>query len=461
MSVAGKEPVFSMGEDTPLPFLTERPRVMHDYFKQRFAQVTNPPIDSLREGVVMSLDTYLGAKGNILKEEPEHARQIKLESPVLNEANLSEIMESEIPHHELSLLYEADASTTMEQKLSQICDEAAEAVKNGKQIVVISDKGMQADKYYVPALLATGAIHHRLIKDGLRLKGSIIVNTAQCWSTHHFATLIGYGASAICPYLTWETIRQEFLGRKVKKGEDNLSMVQVQQNYKRAIDNGLLKILSKMGISLLSSYQGAQIFEIIGLSQSVVDVAFKGTASQVGGLTMSDLEREMTTFKEQAYDEGLKKLINAGFFRDKPGGEYHFNSKTMVKNLHKALEDKDYDHYKLYEEELSKRPPTALRDLLTFESQRDPVPIDQVEAVADICKRFFTGGMSLGALSPEAHETIAVAMNRIGGMSNSGEGGEDKRRFLKINDVAVDGKSMTFPHLNGLKNGDTANSGIK
>lgn len=310
-------------------------------------------------------------------------------------------------------------------------------------------------------MLATGAIHHRLIKDGLRLNGSIIVNTAQCWSTHHFATLIGYGASAICPYLTWETIRQEFLGRKVKKGEDNLSMVQVQKNYKRAIDNGLLKILSKMGISLLSSYQGAQIFEILGLSQSVVDVAFNGTASQVGGLTMSDLEREMMTFKEQACDEGLKKLINAGFFRDKPGGEYHFNSKTMVKNLHKALEDKDYDHYKLYEEELSKRPPTALRDLLTFDSQRDPVPIDQVEAVAEICKRFFTGGMSLGALSPEAHETIAIAMNRIGGMSNSGEGGEDKRRFLKINDVAVDGKSMTFPHLNGLKNGDTANSGIK
>lgn len=209
-------------------------------------------------------------------------------------------------------------------------------------------------------------------------------------------------------------------------------MVQVQKNYKRAIDNGLLKILSKMGISLLSSYQGAQIFEILGLSQGVVDVAFAGTASKVGGLTMSDLEKEMKTFKDQGYDEGLKRLVNAGFFRDKPGGEYHFNSKTMVKNLHKALEDKDYDHYKLYEEELSKRPPTALRDLLTFNSDRDPISVDEVESVADICKRFFTGGMSLGALSPEAHETIAIAMNRIGGMSNSGEGGEDKRRFLTI-----------------------------
>lgn len=205
-----------------------------------------------------------------------------------------------------------------------------------------------------------------------------------------------------------------------------------------------------MGISLLSSYQGAQIFEIVGLSQSVVDVAFKGTASQVGGLTMNDIEKEMKMFKGQAYDETLKKLVNAGFFRDKAGGEYHFNSKTMVKNLHKALEDKDYDHYKLYEEELSKRPPVALRDLLTFNPDREPVPVDQVESVTEICKRFFTGGMSLGALSPEAHETIAIAMNRIGGMSNSGEGGEDRKRFLTISDVTVDGNSLTFPHLNGL-----------
>lgn len=238
-------------------------------------------------------------------------------------------------------------------------------------------------------------------------------------------------------------------------------MEQAQKNYRYAIDKGVLKILSKMGISLLSSYQGAQIFEIVGLSQSIVDVAFKGTASQVGGLNVSDIEKEIKMFTEPAYNENLKKLVNAGFFRDKAGGEYHFNSKTMVKNLHKALNDKDYDHYKLYEEELSKRPPVALRDLLTFTSEREPVPVDQVESVVDICKRFYTGGMSLGALSPEAHETIAIAMNRLGGMSNSGEGGEDKKRFITITDVAADGTSLTFPNLNGLKNGDLANSSIK
>ena len=211
----------------------------------------------------------------------------------------------------------------------------------------------------------------------------------------------------------------------------------------------------------MSSYHGAQIFEIIGLSNEVCETAFKGSASKVGGLTLSDLEKETDRFLEQAYSPELKALENAGFFREKKGGEYHFNSLQMVKNLHKAIHDKDYDHYKLYEEELSKRPPVALRDLFTFKSDKQPVSIDDVESIENICARFFTGGMSLGALSPEAHETIAIAMNRIGGMSNSGEGGEDKRRFKTIDDVDSNGKSEVFSHLNGLKNGDSANSGIK
>lgn len=255
MAEGGKEPVFSMGEDTPLPFLTERPRVMYDYFKQRFAQVTNPPIDSLREGVVMSLDTYLGAKGNLLTEVPEHANQIKVSSPVLNEASLEEIKAGAIPQKEISLLY--PESMEMPRALQNLTNKAVNSVMQGAQILILSDKGMNKDSNYVPALLATGAIHHRLIKEGIRLKASIVVETAQCWSTHHFATLIGYGASAICPYLTWATIRQEFDQRTAKKGRDNLTMTQAQKNYKRAVDNGILKILSKMGISLISSYQGA------------------------------------------------------------------------------------------------------------------------------------------------------------------------------------------------------------
>ena len=216
-----------------------------------------------------------------------------------------------------------------------------------------------------------------------------------------------------------------------------------------------------MGISLLTSYHGAQIFEIIGLSNEVCQKAFKGSASKVGGMTLDDIEKETQQFLNNAYHPQLKALENAGFFREKKGGEYHFNSLNMVKNLHKAINDKDYDHYKLYEEELSKRPPVALRDLFTFKSDREPVNIDEVESIENICKRFFTGGMSLGALSPEAHETIAIGMNRIGGMSNSGEGGEDKRRYEVINDVDEKGNSKVFSHLNGLKNGDIANSGIK
>lgn len=242
---------------------------------------------------------------------------------------------------------------------------------------MISDKGLNKDKNYVPALLATGAIHHRLIKEGIRLNASIIVETGQCWSTHHYATLIGYGASAICPYLTFETIRHEFKNRTVKPGQEEITLEQAQKNYKKAVDDGILKILSKMGISLISSYQGAQIFEIIGISQKVVDVSFIGTASQVGGMTMDDLEREMKTFKENAFQPEIQKLRQAGFFREQgKKGEYHFNSKTMVQNLHKALYENDYNHYKLYEEELAKRPPTALRDLLTFDSARAPIPIE-------------------------------------------------------------------------------------
>jgi glutamate synthase (ferredoxin) len=219
--------------------------------------------------------------------------------------------------------------------------------------------------------------------------------------------------------------------------------------------------MSKMGISLLACYQGGQIFEIIGLSDEVVDVAFRGSVSRVGGMDFSDIEKEVKVFQDLGFNEELKKLINQGFFRAKVGGEYHFNSSDSVKFLHKAIYDKDYDHYKLYEDHLSKRPPTSLRDLVEFSSKREPIPVDEVESVADICKRFVTGGMSLGALSPEAHETLGIAMNRIGGLSNSGEGGEDKKRYNLINDVDSEGKSKEFNNLKGLYNGDSACSGIK
>lgn len=232
-------------------------------------------------------------------------------------------------------------------------------------------------------------------------------------------------------------------------------------NYKKSIESGILKILSKMGISCLSSYQGAQIFEIIGLSDEVVESAFKGSVSRVGGMNYKDLQKEVITIHESGFNETLKKLIAAGFLRQKKTGEYHFNSTEAVKFLHKAIYDKDYDHYQLYEDHLANRPPTSLRDLVHFNSSREPISVDEVESIEAICKRFCTGGMSLGALSPEAHETLAIGMNRIGGRSNSGEGGEDKKRFAKITDVDEDGKSKIFSNLSGLKNGHHANSAVK
>jgi|TARA_B110000285_G_C15123239_1_gene618563 glutamate synthase (ferredoxin) len=253
MADEGKEATFSMGEDTPLAFISQKPRVLYDYFKQRFAQVTNPPIDPLREGLVMSLDSVIGKKGNILQPKAEEARQIKLDSPVLNESNLEEIRsKQEFNTQEISLLF--GLNEDLSKQIKKICDDSVEAVKNGSEIIIISDKGITDQQIYIPPVIATGAIHHRLIDEGLRSKASIVVETAQCWSTHHFAVLIGYGASAICPYLTFETIRQN--QDKQKKGSE-LTMVQRQMNYKKSIEAGILKILSKIGISCLSSYQGA------------------------------------------------------------------------------------------------------------------------------------------------------------------------------------------------------------
>ena len=334
----------------------------------------------------------------------------------------------------------------------------------------MSDRSSQniGDEHsYIPPLLAVGAVHHHLIRQGLRLRTSLVVDTAQCWSTHHFACLIGYGASAVCPYLALESVRQWWNNPKTQKlianeRIENVSLDQAQRNYRKSIEAGLLKILSKMGISLLSSYHGAQIFEALGLGVDLVDLAFAGTTSRLGGLTIADLAQEVIAFHSKAFPEIQgKKLENYGFIKYKKGGEYHMNSPEMSKALHKAVASQEYDHYKLYKQHLQGRPATALRDLLDFKPDRQSITIDDVESVESIVKRFCTGGMSLGSLSREAHETLAVAMNRIGGKSNSGEGGEDTVRFKVLDDVATDGKSPTLPHLNGLENGDTASSAIK
>jgi glutamate synthase (ferredoxin) len=472
MIIEGKEATFCMGDDTPLAVLSDKPRLLYDYFKQRFAQVTNPPIDPLRESLVMSLTMQLGERGNLLDAKPEYARLLMLETPVLNEAELEAVKTSGFETAELSTLFEIPAGPQgLEVAVRKLCDQAAEAVGAGKKILILSDRsgGLLSEDYsYIPPLLAVGAVHRHLIRKGLRMKASLIVDTAQCWNTHHFGCLIGYGASAVCPYLALESVRQWVSDPKTQKLMENgkiqrITLADAQKNYRKAVEAGILKILSKMGISLLTSYHAAQIFEAIGIGGELLELAFAGTTSRLGGLSVAELAQEVISFHQRAFPElTSKKLENYGFINAKPRGEYHMNSPESSKALHKAVADgKNYDHYKLYQQLFEQRPPTALRDLLDFKSDRPSLPIEEVESVAEIVQRFNTGAMSLGSLSREAHETLAVAMNRIGGKSNSGEGGEDPVRFKVLDDVDETGHSPLLPHLKGLKNGDTASSAIK
>lgn len=477
MASTGKEATFCMGDDTPLAILSGRPHLLYDYFKQRFAQVTNPPIDPLREGMVMSLTVQLGQRGNLLEAHPDSARLLKLNSPMVNEAELAWIEgQTAYPTRKLSALYEIAAGPQgLQAAVEKLCEEALEAVRSGAKILILSDRTapINSEFTYISPMLAVGAVHHYLIRQDVRMQASLVVETAQCWSTHHFACLIGYGAAAVCPYLALETVRHWWGDSKtqalMERGKlPALTIAQAQGKYRKAVEDGLLKILSKMGISLLSSYQGAQIFEAIGIGGDLLELGFRGTVSRIGGLTVKDLANEVLSFHSKAFPElNSKKLENYGFVQYRPGGEYHMNSPEMAKALHKAVTSfvngkaTDYDHYQLYQQQLENRPVTALRDLLTFQSDRPSIAIDEVESLEAIVKRFCTGGMSLGALSPEAHETLAIAMNRLGGKSNSGEGGEDPARYKVLNDVSENGDSATFPHLKGLRNGDTASSAIK
>lgn len=330
---------------------------------------------------------------------------------------------------------------------------------------------MDPTKPPIPALLAVGAVHHRLIQEYLRSETSIVVETAQCFSTHHLAVLIGYGAHSVCPYLALESCRQwrrstRTMGQ-VKSGRiADISVEDTQKNYKKAIEKGLLKILSKMGISLLSCYHGAQIFEIYGLGSDIVDLCFRGSVSRIGGMTMNDIQRETESLWSKGFpEEAMKKLVDYGFIQSKARGEFHVNNQGMAKLLHKAIglggDPSDAESFSAYEDFFKTSPTSVLRDCLEIVPDREPIPVEEVEDIASIMKRFCTGGMSLGAISRETHETIAIAMNRIGGKSNSGEGGEDPIRWERLTDCDADGNSPTFSYLKGLQDGDTASSAIK
>jgi len=477
MAALGKEPTYCMGDDIPLAVLSDKPHLLYDYLKQRFAQVTNPPIDPLREKLVMSLEMHLGERRPALKPQPEAASVIHLETPVLNEAELAAISEQGLPVKTVSTQVAVESCAGgLQQAIAALCSVAEQAVRDGAQVLVLSDRvdgtgaaaPLTPTTVAMPALLAVGAVHHHLLRQKLRLQCSLVVDTAQCWSTHHMACLIGYGASAVCPWLTWETTRHWLDHPKTKKRIEQgklpaLDANQAQANVRESLENGLRKILSKIGISLLASYHGAQIFEAIGLGADVVETAFTGTTSRVAGMTLAELANETLSMHAKAFPElNRSKLEFMGFVQYRSGAEYHRNNPELSKALHKAVaQGPGYDHFSTYQALLENRPVMALRDLLEFKLAPTPVPLDQVESVESICTRFCTGGMSLGALSREAHEVLAVAMNRIGGKSNSGEGGEDPARFQILKDVDGEGRSASFPSIGGLRNGDTACSAIK
>lgn len=468
MASLAKEPTFCMGDDTPLAVLSEKPHLLYNYFKQRFAQVTNPAIDPLRENLVMSLSVYLGSKGNILEPSEHMARSIKLKSPIINENELLRLFSLGYKVKKISTFLNQD-DRGLSQKIQQICHESLDAISNGVEILILSDKVsiLSSDQVFIPPLLLVGAIHHYLIDKEVRQKVSLILETAQCWNTHHFACLIGYGASAICPYMAFKTVRQWWHQSRTQKLMSTgkllkITLQQSQHNYRLAIEAGLLKILSKMGISLLSSYHGAQIFEILGLNQELVEIGFKGTVSRIAGLSLQELYNETKLSYNKAFMSVLpKKLTNLGYIQYRPSAEYHVNNPEMSKTLHKAVRSQDSLLYNKYKSLLEERPPTNLRDLLSISSKQPSIALHNVESIDSILLRFCTGGMSLGALSRETHETLAIAMNRIGGKSNSGEGGEDNMRFSPIQHINSLGTSDAFPHLKGLQKNDIANSAIK
>ncbi len=428
----GKEATGSMGDDTPPSTLNRPGRLLYTYFRQRFAQVTNPPIDSLREKIVMSLDTYLGRRHSILEEEPEAARLVHLESPIMSEGELVQLREG-TPDGFLVTTLKArfpvkDGAEGLRRALDDLCTAASAAVVDGCQALVVSDRSADETHAPIPMLLAVSTVHHHLIREGLRMRASIVAEAGDARDVHQLATLIGFGASAICPYLAFET-----LGALVAAEEfEDMALEEVIKNYRKATDAGVLKIMSKMGISAVSSYHGGQIFEVLGLGDEVIERSFAGATSRIGGIGFSDIAADVIERHAQAYS--TEKLERGGWYKFRRDGDYHANGPHVWRALHKTVQGGGAEEYRAYRDLVHSRPPTALRDLLDFSSDRDPIELDRVEAVTDILPRFQTGAMSLGALSPEAHEDLARAMNRIGGRANTGEGGEDPRRYTPDGD---------------------------
>lgn len=422
-----KEPVGSMGDDTPLAVFSQKPKLLYSYFKQLFAQVTNPPIDPIRERYVTSLRMYLGASGNIFEESHQHAHQIRVRSPIVSQVIFDEIKRHpHFPSATISTHFPVvEGPETIEDAVLSLCMACEKAVDDGKMLIILSDRYVDKDRAPIPMLLAVASVHHHLIRTGKRLKISLLVDTGEARETHHFACLIGYGASLIYPYLALKTAEMY-----ANDPKNQISVEQAVENYLQACQTGLLKIMSKMGISVLQSYHAAQLFEVIGLKTSVAKFHFGGTPSKISGADLSDIAEDYLFFHSQAFENKSDKLDVGGLYRFRRQGEYHAFNPDVVKSLQKAVIQNDPTAYKEFSQHVAQRPPMTIRDLLSLKPLKK-IDLQTVESADDIVKRFCTPGISYGAISKETHETFAIAMNRIGAKSDSGEGGEDPQRYQK------------------------------
>jgi glutamate synthase (NADPH/NADH) large chain len=438
MALDGKEPIGSMGTDAPLAILSDQPQHLTSYFKQLFAQVTNPPIDPIREKLVMSLATYVGNNGNLLDEDPLHCHGLALRHPILTNFELEKIRSIDTGLFQAKTLhtyFRADGKPgSLEKGLQRLCRYAVDAVEDGFEVIILSDRAIDSEHAAIPSILAASAVHHHLIRKGYRGQVGLIVEAGDVWEVHHFACLLGFGVTAINPYLALSTIRDMKLQDKL---ETTLDVDKLKKNYIKAVCDGLLKVFSKMGISTLQSYQGAQIFEILGINRQVVDKYFTGAVSRIQGMGLDEIARETLAKHWMGYgrkETPVQRLTTGGHYQWKRKGEFHLFNPTTIHLLQYATRMGDYGTFKKYSKAVNDQSEKAatLRSLFTFKRNRPSVPLEEVESAESILKRFATGAMSFGSISHEAHSTLAIAMNRIGAKSNTGEGGEDELRYEQL-----------------------------
>ena len=469
MAQKGIEAIGSMGDDTPLAVLSQKSRLLYDYFKQLFAQVTNPPIDAIREELVTATVTYLGADGNMLLPDPANARRLKLAHPILSNADFAKIGALRSEHFNaatLPMLYNVrEAGRGMDRAMAYLCDIADRAIEAGANILILSDRGVDRRNAALPALLAVSGLHHHLIRAGTRTNVSIVLESAEPREVHHFCTLLGYGAEAINPYLAYASI-QDLLDKQLVVG---ISYNDAVAKYIKATVKGIVKVCSKMGISTIQSYGGAQIFEALGLNQDLVDQYFSGTATRIEGSDIEVIAAETATRHKAAFPQRPSNghvLPTGGNYQVRQGEERHAYDPVTVHALQHAVRNGSYKAFKKYSAGVNSKEKRSgsLRGLLNFkdEALNRPISLSEVESVEAIMKRFKTGAMSYGSISMEAHVSLAIAMNRIGGKSNTGEGGEARWRFGDVNSDNADDTSLMSKHLiELLQNGDSAKSAIK